>query len=153
MQTKYPHRKKWLISNLKGKPGKRPLGSFTARRKPTQTSTLIVYCPRPIQGRETQHSQHTALVRRNLTPWPWQVQALVTTHLTQAAAGPGQPLAQVIGGIFQYKAFRRTDCRSNPGYCACSRALSSSSRRSSRGKGTFTVGPFQDLQALSHHEQ
>lgn len=45
MQNKYPHRKKWLIANLKGRPGKRPLGSSIARRKLTQTSTLIVYHP------------------------------------------------------------------------------------------------------------
>lgn len=68
MQNKYPHRKKWLIANLKDKPGKRPLGSSTARRKLTQTSTLIVYCPRPIQGRETQPSQHPAHVRREFNP-------------------------------------------------------------------------------------
>lgn len=45
MQNKYPHRKKWLIANLKGKLGKRPLGSSIARRKLTQSSTLIVYHP------------------------------------------------------------------------------------------------------------
>lgn len=89
MQNKYPHRKKWLKANLKDKPGKRPLGSSTARRKLSQTSTLIVYCPQPIPGRETQPSQHPARVRREFTPWSWQVQALVTTQLAQAAGRPG----------------------------------------------------------------
>lgn len=41
---RFPHRKKWLIANLKYKPGKRPLGSSTARRKLTKTSTLIRSC-------------------------------------------------------------------------------------------------------------
>lgn len=45
MQNKYPHRKKCLIANLEGEPGKRPLGSSIARRKPAKTSTLIVYHP------------------------------------------------------------------------------------------------------------
>lgn len=150
MQNKYPHRKKWPIANLKGKPGKRALGSSVARRKLTQTSALIVYSPRPIAGRETQLGRTLPMGGGNLSPWPWQVQALVTTHLTQAA---GQFRDQITRGIFQYKAFMRTDCKNNSGYCACSRALSSSSTRSSRGKGIFTVGLFQGLQALSHHEQ
>lgn len=34
--NKYPHREKWLIANLKDKPGRRPLGSATAWRKPTK---------------------------------------------------------------------------------------------------------------------
>ena len=67
-----------------------------------------------------------------------------------------QFLAQVTRGISQWKAFRRAKSRrskSSPGYCACSRAPGSSSMRSSKPKGIFTLGPFQDLQALSHHEQ
>ena len=75
--NKYPHREKWRIANLKDEPGKRPLGSSTARRKLTKTSTLIRYCPPPIRGRETQPSQCPALpcpceeadqVRREFNP-------------------------------------------------------------------------------------
>lgn len=70
-------------------------------------------------------------------------------------AGPGQFPAQITGGISPKKAFRRGECRSksSPGYCAYSRAPGSSRMRSLGGKGIFTLGPFQDFQALSHHEQ
>lgn len=137
--SKYPHREKWLIANLKDEPGKRPLGSSTARRKPTKTSALIRYSPPPIHGSEAQPSQHPACVRRltrrggNLTPW---------------AAGRRRPVPCSshrrdisIQGIQE----SRLQKQSNRGYCACSRAPSSSSTRSSREKGIFTLGPFQDL--------
>lgn len=44
------------------------MDSSIARRKSTQTSTLIVYQPQPIQGRETQPRQHPAHVRREFKP-------------------------------------------------------------------------------------
>lgn len=39
------HKEKWLIANLKGKPGRRPSGSSTERRKTPKISTLSRPCP------------------------------------------------------------------------------------------------------------
>lgn len=154
MQNKYSHRKKWLIANLKEKPGKRPLGSSTARRKLTQTSTLIVYCPRPIQGRETQPSQHPAHVRREFNP------------LASAGAGSGDHPPDT--GCRQARASSRL--RSQDRYFNTRRSGEQTAKATlvtvpapgpsaapaqgaAEERGYLQLGPFQDLQALSHHEQ
>lgn len=91
--NEYPHREKWLIANLKVEPGKRPLGSSTARKPtkdqhpnqilpPTYTWQRNPAQPAPCLGEEADQAGG------DLTPWAWQMQALVATRPAQASGRP-----------------------------------------------------------------
>jgi len=154
MWNEYPHSEKCPVANLKDEPGERSLGSSTVRRKPTKTSsTLIGYCPSPTHSRGTQPGQRPVCVRRPTRAW-WR-QAPVATHPLQVAGRPGPaPHASHRRGISTEGIQEsRLQQLKQPWSRCLLQGPGSSSMRSSRGKGIFTLGPFQDLQALSHREQ